>query len=210
MFEKEIVIDGRGHLFGRLASIVAAQLLRGQHVTVVRCEEILRSGSLFRNKLYWQATEHRRINTNPRRGFKHYTAPSRMFWRSLRAMLPHKTPRGAIALSKLKVFDGISNPYDRKKRVVVPDALKVLRMKSYRKFCRMGDLAKLAGWTKDDIIGRMETKRKAKSAKFHDAKVKKAAARAKAAASKDCGRFNAELKRKVKSAKFHDAKVKKA
>jgi ribosomal protein L13 len=29
MFEKEIVIDGRGHLCGRLASIVAAQLLRG-------------------------------------------------------------------------------------------------------------------------------------------------------------------------------------
>tara|TARA_B100000787_G_scaffold165670_1_gene149875 strand:- start:358 stop:519 length:162 start_codon:yes stop_codon:yes gene_type:complete len=53
MFEKEIIIDGRGHLCGRLASIVAAQLLRGQRVVVVRCEEILRSGSLFRNKLIW-------------------------------------------------------------------------------------------------------------------------------------------------------------
>merc|ERR1719199_2499436 len=70
MFEKEVLIDGRGHLFGRLASIVAAQLIRGQHVTVVRCEEILRSGSLFRNHLYWKATEHRRINTNPRRGLQ--------------------------------------------------------------------------------------------------------------------------------------------
>merc|ERR1719213_262176 len=197
MFEKEIIIDGRGHLFGRLASIVAAQLIRGQHVTVVRCEEILRSGSLFRNHLYWKATEHRRINTNPRRGFKHYTAPSRMFWRSLRAMLPHKTPRGAIALSKLKVFDGMPAPFDRKKRAVVPDALKVLRMKSYRKFCRIGDLAKLAGWTKGDIIGRLEEKRKVKSAKFHESQVKKAAARAKAAGDKDC-------------AKFHESQVKKA
>ena len=27
-----VVIDGRGHLLGRLASIVAKQLLQGQHV----------------------------------------------------------------------------------------------------------------------------------------------------------------------------------
>ncbi|MDA9099211.1 uL13 family ribosomal protein [bacterium] len=27
-----VVIDGRGHLLGRLASIVAKQLLNGQHV----------------------------------------------------------------------------------------------------------------------------------------------------------------------------------
>jgi large subunit ribosomal protein L13Ae len=33
-------------------------------------------------------------------------------------MLPHKTPRGAIALGKLKVFEGIPAPYDTKKRQV--------------------------------------------------------------------------------------------
>lgn len=38
MFEKEIVIDGRGHLVGRLASKIAKELLRGQRVVVVRCE----------------------------------------------------------------------------------------------------------------------------------------------------------------------------
>jgi len=86
-------------------------------------------------------------------------------------------------------------PFDRKKRSVVPDALKVLRMKSYRNFCRMGDLAQMAGWTKGDIIGRLEDKRKVKSAKFHDSKVKKEAARAKIAGDKDCAKFNAELKK---------------
>jgi large subunit ribosomal protein L13Ae len=29
MFEKEIVVDGRGHLLGRLASKVAKEILRG-------------------------------------------------------------------------------------------------------------------------------------------------------------------------------------
>ena len=53
MFEKEIVIDGRGHMFGRLASKIAKELLNGQRIVVVRCELINRSGSLFRNKLKW-------------------------------------------------------------------------------------------------------------------------------------------------------------
>lgn len=41
---KEVVIDGRGHLLGRLASIVAKELLSGQKVVVVRCEELMISG----------------------------------------------------------------------------------------------------------------------------------------------------------------------
>ena len=47
---QEIVIDGKGHLLGRLASIVAKQLLNGQKVTIVRCEEINMTGPFFRNK----------------------------------------------------------------------------------------------------------------------------------------------------------------
>lgn len=39
------VIDGKGHLLGRLASIVAQQLLAGKKVVVVRSEQILISGS---------------------------------------------------------------------------------------------------------------------------------------------------------------------
>lgn len=46
-----IVIDGKGHLLGRLASIISKQILSGQKITVVRCEEINISGSFFRNKV---------------------------------------------------------------------------------------------------------------------------------------------------------------
>lgn len=45
MFDKVVVIDGRGHLIGRLASIVAKELLSGQHVVVVRTEELNVSGN---------------------------------------------------------------------------------------------------------------------------------------------------------------------
>jgi large subunit ribosomal protein L13Ae len=40
-----VVIDGKGHMLGRLASIVAKQLLSGKKIVVVRAEQILISGS---------------------------------------------------------------------------------------------------------------------------------------------------------------------
>jgi len=108
-----------------------------------------------------------------------------MFWRSLRGMLPHKSPRGKAALDRLKVFEGIPFPYDHKKRMVVPEALKVLRMKSHRNSCVLGDLAAQNGWKKQDLVSTLEDKRKLRSQKFWEAKQKKLAARTKAFGSAD-------------------------
>ena len=56
-------------------------------------------------------------------------------------MVPHKTKRGAAALERLKCFDGVPAPYDKVKRVVVPDALKALRLQVGHRFCKLGDLS---------------------------------------------------------------------
>ena len=40
-----VVVDARGHMLGRLASVLAKQLLSGQYVVAVRCEEIDISGA---------------------------------------------------------------------------------------------------------------------------------------------------------------------
>lgn len=50
-------------------------------------------------------------------------------------MIPHKTARGAAAIDRIKLFEGVPPPYDRKKKMVVPDALRVLRLKPGRKYC---------------------------------------------------------------------------
>ncbi|KAK5886421.1 hypothetical protein CesoFtcFv8_017450 [Champsocephalus esox] len=81
------------------------------------------------------------MNTNPSRGPFHFRAPSRIFWRTVRGMLPHKTKRGQAALDRMKVFDGIPPPYDKRKRMVVPAALKIVRLKPTRKFALLGRLA---------------------------------------------------------------------
>merc|ERR1719230_2522097 len=115
------------------------------------------------------------MNSNPRQGPYHYRAPSKILWRTIRGMVPHKTARGAAALDRLKSFDGVPHPYDRKKRMVMPCALKVLRLRPNRKSTKLGDLAAQVGWKCQDLLGRLEAKRKVKSAAYFQKK--KAAAK---------------------------------
>lgn len=165
-FTNEMIIDGRGHMLGRLSSIVAKELLNGQKVTVVRCEQINMSNSLYRRQLKWDAFKRKTNNVNPKHGPFHYRAPSKMFWRVIRGMLPHKTARGAAALDRLCLHDGCPHPYDMKKKMVVPQALKILRIKPHRKYCVLGDLAVKAGWKCSDLIAKLEAKRRTRTGAY--------------------------------------------
>ncbi|KAJ3076146.1 60S ribosomal protein L13A [Quaeritorhiza haematococci] len=166
----EVVIDAKGHLMGRLASIVAKQLLNGQKIVIVRCEEINMSGPFFRNKLKYLAFLRKRCIVNPARGPFHFRAPSRVFYRTVRGMIPHKTDRGAKALERLKVFEGIPPPYDKQKRMVVPEALRVLRLAPQRKYTVLKRLSSEVGWKYEGIVEKLEEKRKAKSRAFYEKK----------------------------------------
>ena len=85
----------------------------------------------------------------------HFRAPSRIFYKTVRGMIPHKTARGAAALERLKVFEGVPPPYDRKKRMVVPQALRILRLKPGRKYCTVGRLSHEVGWKYQDVVARL-------------------------------------------------------
>ena len=89
---------------------------------------------------------HKRHIVNPKKlGPFHQRAPSRILYRTIRGMLPHKTNRGANALDRVKLFEGIPAPYDLKKRMVIPAALRVLRLKPGRKYCtvKVGNLVNI-------------------------------------------------------------------
>ncbi len=62
-----------------------------------------------------------------------------------------------------KVFEGVPAPYDKMKKMVVPDALKVLRLQPKRKVTVLGRLASEVGWKYNDVVSELETKRKAKA-----------------------------------------------
>ena len=152
---------------GRLSAIVAKSLLSGQKIVIVRCEGINISGNFYRNKLKYLDFLRKRCNVKPACGPFHFRAPSKIFWRTVRGMVPHKTERGKEALKRLQCYEGMPSPFDKKKRMVVPAALKVLRLKPGRKYCTVGRLSHEVGWKYQDIVATLEAKRKVKSEVFH-------------------------------------------
>merc|ERR1719410_2353000 len=167
---KPILIDARGHLMGRLASIVSKTILQGQRVVVVRCEGINISGNFYRNKLKYLKYLRLRCNVKPSRGPFHFRAPSKVFYKAVRGMLPHKLHRGKEALERLKVFEGIPPPYDKQKRMVVPSALRVNRLNPCRKYCDLNRLSHEVGWKYQSVISTLEAKRKVKSKRYYERK----------------------------------------
>ena len=171
MNRKVVVLDAKGHLIGRLASYVAKQLQLGQKVIIVRCESVLISGKHYRNKLNFMDFLRKRTNTNPKKGPIHQKAPSRIVFRTIRGMLPHKTAKGAAALGRLKCYDGVPLSMNHKKKMVIPDALKAVRLRPRSKYSVLGNIAKECGWTKQDLIDSLETKRKTANRKWHTTRI---------------------------------------
>ncbi|KAF4355313.1 hypothetical protein F8388_026583 [Cannabis sativa] len=180
---KRVVIDARHHMLGRLSSIVAKELLNGQKVVIVRCEEICMSGGLVRQKMKYMRFLRKRMNTKPSHGPIHFRAPAKILWRTIRGMIPHKTKRGAAALARLKAYEGVPPPYDKIKRMVIPDALKemtclncsiirVLRLQAGHKYCLLGQLSSEVGWNHYDTIKELEKKRKERSQLAYETKKK--------------------------------------
>merc|ERR1712026_129573 len=85
------------------------------------------SGNFYRNKLKYLKFLRLRCNVKPLRGPFHFRAPGKIFWRTVRGMVPHKTERGKAAMKRLVTYEGIPPPYDKKKRMVVPAALEAKR-----------------------------------------------------------------------------------
>mmetsp|Transcript_13969 Transcript_13969/g.25610 ORF Transcript_13969/g.25610 Transcript_13969/m.25610 type:complete len:200 (-) Transcript_13969:76-675(-) len=193
VLESTIIVDARDHLYGRLASVVAKELLAGQKVVVVRCDELVISGSLVRNRTKWAQFRKKHMNTNPRKGPFHFKAPAKMFWRTVRGMVNHMSDRGAAAIARLSTFEGIPHPYDKQQRKVVTAALRVTRLKPNRNFTVIGDLASSVGWKHKDLLASLEAKRKVKSAAFYAKKQAKALLKDKATKAADLTKVNAVL-----------------
>jgi len=122
------------------------------------------------------------VRTNPKKGPFHHRAPARILWRVIRGMLPHKTVLGASALGRLRCYEGVPPPYDRMKRVIMPEALRVLRVKPTRKVTHLKRLAREVGWKHSAVVDKLEAKRKVKSAAYYRRKKALIRLRAKAIA----------------------------
>lgn len=114
-----IVYDAENQILGRLASVVAKQLLKGEQVFVVNAERTLLLGS---PKFTINAYRVRVQRGDPLHGPFFPKIPSLIFRRTVRGMLPRHKPRGRKAFKNLKVFTGIPEELKDKKFIRVKNA----------------------------------------------------------------------------------------
>ena len=129
--KKWVVIDGKGLVVGRLASIIALRL-RGKHkatftphmddgdnVIVVNAEQVVFTGRKKEQKVYYH-------HTGFPGGIKERTAkfildgrfPERVVEKAVERMLPHG-PLGRRQLGNLRVYKGASHPHQAQSPVVL-------------------------------------------------------------------------------------------
>lgn len=97
------IINAEGLILGRMASIMAKRLLRGETIMIVNAEKAVISGK--RKSKVREAKEFLQVG-HPRKGPFHYRRPDRIVRRTVRGMLPYKQPKGKQAYKRLKVFIG--------------------------------------------------------------------------------------------------------
>lgn len=100
-------------------------------------------------------------------------------------MMAYKTARGQAAMARLKVFEGVPPQYQKVKKMAVSDALKVLRLKPGRNWCRLGDVAAQVGWSGKTVLAKYEAERKERSLGWFRQKKEALQLRSKAEATVD-------------------------
>jgi large subunit ribosomal protein L13 len=105
-FDADVVVDAGDCILGRVASNVAERALDGETVAVVNAERAVITGS--RDDV--METYETRTEMGSDRGPYYPKRPDRIFKRSIRGMLPYKTPRGRDAFENVRVYVG--NPLE--------------------------------------------------------------------------------------------------
>ena len=99
-----MLIDGKDTILGRLSSYAAKQLLLGNKIDIINCEECIVSG---RRQAILQEYIRRLHRKAPGKGPYFYKRPDRFVRRAIRGMLPFKMSRGRNAFKNIKCYIGV-------------------------------------------------------------------------------------------------------
>jgi large subunit ribosomal protein L13 len=107
-----IVYDAENQILGRLSSVIAKQLLKGEKIFVVNAEKAVLAGNpRFKMEKYMQKYKRGDVFHGP----FFPKQPERIFRRTVRGMLPWDRTKGRKAFKILKVFIGLPEEFKNKK-----------------------------------------------------------------------------------------------
>ena len=136
-----MIIDAKDLVLGRLNTFAAKQLLLGNKVDVVNCEEAVVSGkkaAVLDNYI-------RRIDRKaPTKGPYFYRRPDMFVKRTIRGMLPFKISRGQDAFRNIKCHIGFPENLRKENAMTVENA-KIEKLSS-ADYLKVKDICKAVGW----------------------------------------------------------------
>lgn len=133
----KLIYDGKGIIFGRLASVVAKNLLKGNSVDVINCEEIIVSGDkrLFAKKVL---AKREMGSGGSLKGPKYPRVADRLVKRMIRGMLPRDRMRGQNAFRRLRCYAGNSDlGKDELKNIIKLNYKKPMKYSSIKEIVRL-------------------------------------------------------------------------
>lgn len=98
-----IVIDGKDLILGRLATKVAKLAITGEEVKIVNCEDVVIVGK--KAEIFAKYKQRAARGTHSTGPFLH-RGPDRIVRRSIRGMIPYKTPAGIAAYRRVMCYVG--------------------------------------------------------------------------------------------------------
>ncbi|MEM3580444.1 MAG: 50S ribosomal protein L13 [Candidatus Bathyarchaeia archaeon] len=134
------VINADGLILGRMASIIAKRLLKGEKIAVVNAEKAIISGK--KKSKVREAKEFLEVG-HPGKGPMHPRRPDRILRRTIRGMLPYKQPKGKQAYKRLRVFIGVPDELKNREMETIEEAQ---AKKLTCPYFTLGELAKEVGW----------------------------------------------------------------
>ena len=136
-----LIVDANNTVAGRLATVVAKQLLQGEHVVVINAEKAVLSGD--RSSLILQYKERLGLRTRsaPWKVPLHPRQPDRLLRRIIRGMVPWKKDRGRKAMKRLRVYKGNPEGFKSKRHLDVSEYERTGRRTIY-----LGEIAQELGW----------------------------------------------------------------
>jgi len=133
-----IYIDGKNHIYGRLSSYVAKQLLNGEEVVIVNASGIVITGN---RKFTLEKFNHLRDIGSVRKGPYYPKTADQIMRRSIGDMLPKKKAHGLEAFKRCKVFNDVPKSLKDVNFVKVDKALN----NNSTGFITLGEISKILG-----------------------------------------------------------------
>ena len=114
-----MIIDAKDSILGRLSSYAAKQVLLGNRVDVINCEECVVSGRKPATLDEYIRRVHRKA---PGKGPFFYRRADMFVKRTIRGMLPFKRARGMEAFKKIKCHIGVPENLKNEKALTLQNA----------------------------------------------------------------------------------------